>query len=394
MRNTIRLRPGSDYYMADYTAADGSRRRVSTKKSDPGEAKQFLASLLAAEKLAREERLTEARARELIAEIVERTTGESLNFFTVRSWFEDWIAGKTLSKTDSTAARYAQAARCFVDFLGPKADKHLETLRTADIARFFKEERSKGKSLTTVELSLKVVKSVLSAATRLAVLKVNPADGFEMPKEESDSVEREVFSPEEVKRLIDAADSDDWKNVIRLSYFTGMRLGDCVNLTWGNVDLANRVIEFIQRKTAGRARVGGKGPKRVAVPLHGELEAALSKLEGADGSPKAFVFPSLAGKTSAGRSGLSMAFSRIMERANVDAGVRREKQGEAGRTVRARSFHALRHSFNTALANKGVPIEHRAKMLGHASKSMTEHYTHGMIDALRDSLDQLPGLER
>ena len=166
-----------------------------------------------------------------------------------------------------------------------------------------------------------------------------------------------------------------------------------MNLTWGNVDLANRVIEFMPRKTAGRARVGGKGPKRVAVPLHGELEAALSKLEGADGSPKAFVFPGLAGKTSAGRSGLSMAFSRIMDRANVDAGARREKQGEAGRTVRARSFHALRHSFNTALANKGVPIEHRAKMLGHASKSMTEHYTHDMIDALRDSLDQLPGLE-
>ena len=181
--------------MADYTAADGSRRRVSTKKSDPGEAKQFLASLLAAEKLAREERLTEARARELIAEIVERTTGERLSFYTTRSWVEDWIAGKTMSKTDSTAARYAQAARCFVDFLGPKADKHLETLRTADIARFFKEERSKGKSLTTVLLSLKVVKSVLSAATRLAVLKVNPADGFEMPKEESDSVEREVFFP-------------------------------------------------------------------------------------------------------------------------------------------------------------------------------------------------------
>lgn len=378
--------------MADYTAADGSRRRVSTKKTDPSQAKQFLSSLLAAEKLAREERLTEARARELIGEIVERTTGEALNFFTVRAWFEDWIAAKELSKADGTAARYAQAARGFVDFLGPKADKHLETLRTADIARFFKAERAKGKSLTTVLLALKVVKTVLKAATRLAGLKVNPADAFETPQETSDSVEREVFAPEEVKRLIDAADSMDWKNVIRLSYYTGMRLGDCVNLTWANVDLANRVIDFVPRKTAGRARVGSK-PKRVSVPLHAELEAALAKLEGADGSPKAFVFPSLAGKTSAGRSGLSMAFSRIMKLAGVDAGVRREKQGEAGRTVRARTFHAIRHSFNTALANKGVPIEHRAKMLGHASKSMTEHYTHGMVDALRASLDQLPGLE-
>jgi len=393
MRNTIRLRPGSDYYMADYTAADGSRRRVSTKESDPGEAKQFLASLLAAEKLAREERLTEARARELIKEIVERTTGESLNFFTVRSWFENWIAGKAMSKADGTAARYAQAARGFLDFLGPKADKHLETLRTADIARFFKQERDRGKSLTTVILSLKVVKTALKAATRLAGLKENPADGFEMPhNEKGDAVEREVFSPEEVNRLIAAADSRDWKNVIRLSYFTGMRLGDCVNLIWRDVDLANRVIEFIPRKTAGRARAGSK-PKQLTVPLHAELEAALSKLDGADGSPKAFLFPSLAGKTSAGRSGLSMAFSRIMEQAGVDAGVRREKQGEAGRTVRARTFHALRHSFVSALANAGVSIEHRKLMAGHAKDDMTERYSHLSVDTLRKSVDRLPGLE-
>lgn len=393
MRNTIRLRPGSTYYMADYTAADGSRRRVSTKKTDPAQAKQFLATLLAAEKLAREERLTEARARELIGEIVERTTGERLNFFTVRSWFEDWVAGKTMSKADGTAVRYSQAARGFLDFLGPKADKHLETLRTADIARFFKKEREKGKSLTTVLLSVKVVKTALKAATRLAGLKENPAEGFELPHgEEADAVERETFSPEEVNRLIEAADSDDWKNVIRLSFFTGMRLGDCVNLTWGNVDLANRVIEFVPRKTASRIRAGGK-PKRLTVPLHAELEAALSAMPGADGSPKEFVFPSLAGKTSAGRSGLSMAFSRIMDRAKVDAGIRRAKQGEKGRTVRARTFHALRHSFVSALANAGVSIEHRKLIAGHAKEDMTERYSHLSVETLRQSVDRLPGLE-
>ena len=393
MRNTIRLRPGSNNYMADYTAADGTRRRVSTKKSDPGEAKQFLADLVFAERLGLAQRLTEARARELIGEIVERTTGEPLNSDTVRSWFEAWVKIKETSKADGTAARYKQAAMGFVDFLGPKADKHLETLRTADIARFFKKERDKGKSLTTVLLSLKVVKTALKSATRLAGLKVNPADGFEMPhNEKGDAVEREVFTPEEVNRLIAAADSRDWKNVIRLSYFTGMRLGDCVNLIWRDVDLANRVIEFIPRKTAGRGRAGSK-PKQLTVPLHGELEAALSKLEGADGSPKAFVFPSLAGKTSAGRSGLSMAFSRTMERANVDAGVRREKQGEAGRTVRARTFHALRHSFVSALANAGVSIEHRKLMAGHAKDDMTERYSHLSVDTLRKSVDRLPGLE-
>jgi len=376
--------------MADYTAADGSRRRVSTKKTDPREASQFVSSLLAAEKLAREERLTEARARELIAEIVERTTGERLQFFTVRKWFTDWIAGKEISKADATTIRYRNSVALFLESLGDRADKNIETLRTADIARFFKAERVKGKSLMTCVLNVKVVKMALASAVRLAGLKQNPAAGFEFPSESGESVEREVFAPEEVRRLIAKA-SGDWPGVIRLAFFSGMRIGDCVNLKWKCVDLGRKVIEFIPRKTAGRVKAGGKA-KKIAVPMHPELETALAAMPGADGSPDAFVFPSLAGKTTAGRSGLSMSFSRLMDRAGVDSAVRREKTGKEGRTVRARTFHALRHSFVTALANAGVSLEHRKLLAGHTEESMTEGYTHTEVETLRAAVDRLPGL--
>lgn len=376
--------------MADYTAADGTRRRVSTKKTDPMEAKQFLASLLAAEKYAREERLTEARARELIGEIVERSTGARISFFTVRAWFNDWLAGKEASKSEATRIRYKNAVALFLAHLGPVADKNIEALRPGDIAGFFKAERATGKSTMTCVLNVKVVKMALAAAVRFAVLKVNPAENVELPSESADSVEREVFTPEEVARLIAAADGD-WPGVIRLAYFAGMRISDCVNLQWRNVDLGRKLIEFTPRKTASRARAGRK-PKRLVVPMHPELEAALSKMAGADGSPDAFVFPSLAGKTSAGRSGLSMSFSRLMDRAGVDSSVRREKTGQAGRTVRARTFHALRHSFVSALANAGVSLEHRRLLAGHAEESMTEGYTHTEVETLRAAVDRLPGL--
>lgn len=345
---------------------------------------------MAAEKLAREERLTEARARELIAEIVERTTGERLQFFTTRSWFNDWFAGKELSKAGNTALRYKTIVDSFLSFLGPAADKNLESLRTADIARFFKSEREKGKGILTCTLAVKVIKSALRSATKLAGLRQNPADGFEIPKEEGDSVEREIFKPGDVNRLIAAA-SEDWQGVIRLSYFTGMRLGDCVNLQWKCVDLGRKVIEFIPRKTASRARAGAKS-KKIAVPLHTQLETALSAMTGADGSPDTFLFPSLAGRSSAGRSGLSMAFSKIMENAKVDAGIRREKAGPSGRTGRARTFHSLRHSFVTALQTAGVSLEHRKLLAGHTEEAMTERYSHAGVETLRAGVDGLPGL--
>jgi len=376
--------------MADYTAADGTRRRVSTKMTDPAAARQFLASLLAAERFGHEERLTEARARELISEIVERTTGARVSFFTVRAWLADWLAGKEASKSPATRIRYKNAVDLFLSHLGPVADKHIETLKPGDLAGFYKAQRATGKSVVTCALNVKVIKMALAAAVRMAVLKVNPAQNVELPADGADSVEREVFTPEEVARLIEAAEGD-WPGVIRLAYFAGMRISDCVNLQWAAVDLGRKVIEFTPRKTASRARAGRK-PRRLIVPMHPELEAALAALPGVDGPPDAFVFPSLAGKTSAGRSGLSMSFSRLMDRARVDSAVRREKTGAAGRTVRARTFHALRHSFVSALANAGVSLEHRRLLAGHAEESMTEGYTHTEVETLRAAVDRLPGL--
>ena len=424
-------KPRSPYYFADYVALDGTRRRVSTKRTDKEAAQTVLRELIAAELLAKKDQLTPERARELIeqmaqrttgrvedlvtkllaarkhakeeraaephdrkliGDIVERATGKPLEACKVRDWLTDWIEGKKLSKAEGTALRYGQAVGAFLASMGESADKDLNTLRTKDIQTFYKAERKEGKSVQTVALEVKVIKSALRAATKQGFLKANPAEAFEFPAEaEAGAVERETFSPAEVASLIEKAGEDDWKGVIRLAYFTGMRLGDCVNLRWKDVNLAGSVIVYVPRKTARRNGPGRKA-KAITVPIHPELEAELSAMTGADGSPEAFVFPSLAGKTSAGRSGLSMAFSRIMERAGVDSAVKREKSGK-GRTIRARTFHALRHSFVTSLANAGVSFEHRKLLAGHVEDAMTENYTHDQTDQLRKSVQKLPGLK-
>jgi integrase len=54
-----------------------------------------------------------------------------------------------------------------------------------------------------------------------------------------------------------------------------------------------------------------------------------------------------------------MAFKRLMERAGIDDGVARKKDGKLGRNVSRLSFHSLRHSFNSAMANADVPLEIR-----------------------------------
>ena len=72
--------------------------------------------------------------------------------------------------------------------------------------------------------------------------------------------------------------------------------------------------------------------------------------------------------------------------------LRQRAEGSAGRTQSSLSFHSLRHSFNSALANAGVAQELRQKLTGHASKAMNAKYTHHEIDALRGAVALLPSV--
>jgi integrase len=125
------------------------------------------------------------------------------------------------------------------------------------------------------------------------------------------------------------------------------------------------------------------------VPIHPQFKAWL--LKQTRGIGKAQVFPTLSGKAGGGKSGLSMAFKRIMEHAKIKGRLLREATGE-GRSQSSLSFHSLRHSFNTALDKAGVPVEVRQKLTGHASAEMNQHYTHHDIETLRGAVEKLPAL--
>ena len=176
----------------------------------------------------------------------------------------------------------------------------------------------------------------LGATVRMGYIGSNPAAGVDYLPKRAEKIEKGTFAPEEVSLLVDAAPSDDWKGVIRIGYYAGLRLGDALSIRWGDIDLQHCLMTFIPRKTA---RLG----KKLAIPLHPELERFfLSHPAGArDTDP---VFPSLAKLRIGGRSGASMSFARIMAKAGLASGTAREKHGKKGRKVSIRSFHSLRHS--------------------------------------------------
>jgi integrase len=361
----------------------GERRwvRKSTKKCKRAEAKEILDAWQKTADQAAAGFLDEARMREIMAETVARITGKRIDAPTIGEWLNRWLASERGAVAPQTMLRYEQIVRDFVASLGPVARSPLESL-SADPILAFRDERLKdGLSPRSVNQTFKILKRPFKIAVDQGLIDRNPVAALRTLR--GTVAKKGVFTPEQIRLLVDTAEGD-WKGLILAGYFTGGRLTDLARLTWSNIDLSERTILFVQKKTGAE----------VKVPIHPDLYDHLSLLPGVDGRPDKPVFPALFKKPGAGKSGLSMAFKRIMERAGIADGVARQKIGEKGRNVSALSFHSLRHSFTSAMANANVPAEIRQKLTGHADSKSHVTYTHHELATVRRAIDSVPRLPK
>ena len=353
----------------------GRRLKKSTRETSRGRALEVARTLQTAWDEVKRQRLTEVRTRELLSEVLQRVNGDGLRIFTVRQWFENIAKQKRKSKSEKTALRHEQMHEQFLVFLGARADLNIAAITSGDILGFREHREEKGLAPATVNLDITILSAAFNAAWKQGHVSVNPCAAIESLKDKA--VHKKVFSPEQVSALVWAAEGD-WKGVILTAFYTGMRLNDVCNLRWGDIDLVSKIktITFEPRKTGGE----------VTVVIHSALEDYLLTLSAPD-SDAAFVFPTVAQRQSV--SPLSKAFRAIMERAKIAQNVIRERN-KSGRTVHAHSFHSLRHSFSSILANSGIPEEVRMRLTGHTTRAIHQKYTHHDLEVLQSAIAVLP----
>ncbi len=373
---SVHQRPKSPYWHASYLGPDGRWILRSTKQPDRQAALAVAMEYERASKLARRGELVEAQAREVLKDIMKRAdTGETLRGMSIKSYFDTWLAGKKTRQSNGTWKRYGVTVEDFLKTLGNRASKPLTSLTAADVQRFLYHRMAKGLAPKTVNVDVKIIRGALNAARRQVLIPTNPAEAVELP--EAIGMERGTFTPAEVKMLVDTADGE-WKTLIMLAYFTGARLSDCCRMQWEGVDLTEETLTYTQAKTGAK----------VTTPLHPDLLARLNKLAGTD-KPEVFIMPHMANLRPGGRHGLSETFKKIMRKAGVDS---QTVKGAGNQMFSRRSFHALRHSFTSALANQNVSSELRMKLTGHKTEGEHRKYTHHEMDNLRAAIKKIPSL--
>ena len=264
----------------------------------------------------------------------------------------------------------------FLAYLGNRADKLLTVLMPRDIQGYVAKRQREGLSSTTVNLDAKILRTALNGARRQGVIQTNPAEAVDLP--ERRSIERGTFTPAEIKMLLDECKGTEWETLILFGYYTSARLGDSTKMLWDKMNLTDGTMEFFE----------GKNQKWIVLPMHPELQRHLLKLAGIDKAQK-HITPKMAKLGPGGRHDLSEGFKRIV----VKAGLSLQTVESSGvRNISKRTFHALRHSFTSALANAGIAPELRMKLTGHKSAAVHNGYTHLELETLRNAIGKLPNL--
>jgi integrase len=192
----------------------------------------------------------------------------------------------------------------------------------------------------------------------------NPWAGLHSTKEHSQVGYRRLSLAE--CRTLYKAESGEVKRLVAVGFATGQRLGDCVSLDWGAVNLGDGIIGFTPAKTKKRKN------KMVLVPMSKHLA---SVLKGGSGP----VFPGLLAKYKADPS----ALTKIISKSFSDNGVIDTDAGHA-------SFHSFRHTFASMLDESGCPLQIRAYLTNHSlpgqkelMPGVTAVYSHPDIKPIR-----------
>jgi len=273
--------------------------------------------------------------------------------------FERWLAGERRASVHTRRAYLADLA-AYVAYLAEVGVPLVPSTPAAVRGWLGREAGSNGP--TSVARKLSTLRSFYRFLVKERVAPSNPARAVQAPRRPRKLPE--VLPEADVAALLDAPGDAEAlvlrdRAFLELLYSSGLRVSELTGLDLDDLDLAE-----------GLVRVLGKGRKERVVPVGGPARDALRRwidegrpglLAGRDGATaRGALFVNYRGGRLTPRS-----VARRLDRWVAAAGLPRHVHP-----------HVLRHCFATHLLGNGADLRGIQELLGHASLSTTQRYTH------------------
>lgn len=332
-----------------------------------------------------EEARSKRGAARLIERIYEIKTGAAVKTVNLADLTREW---ESIPRRRENSKAYLQQCRAtikrFVDFVAGqnKAARDISRITPALAKGFMDEEAGRGITAKTWNDTLLLLRSVFRH-----LLPTGATNPFQfMPTKVTETVFRQPFSPDELRDIIEKAESDPFiKPIIIAGVCTALRRGDCCLLKWKDVDLAKRFLNVKTSKTG----------QTVAIPIFPIL---YDELVTRQNNHSEYVFPEAAAIYKKTPIHITRHVRRVLKAAGfrdpdnegdvVRGAIHAEREkGKGIYRASLRDFHSFRVTWVTLALTAGVPLEIVQRVTGHQTTDIVlKHYFQPGREAFRATL--------
>ena len=275
-----------------------------------------------------------------------------------------------LSLSDNSVEAYCHDVNLFLEYLeNQKHSTDIDAIKQETIENFFAYLYDLNIGATSQARILSGLKSFYRFLLQENLASKDPTELISSPSKGRHLPE--VLSPEEIQKMIDGIDLSQPnghrnKAMIEVMYCCGLRVSELINLQISSI-----------YKDDGFLRIFGKGSKERLVPIgNPSLKILFQYIDGA--RKHIAVKPKFTDTVFLNSRGTGLTRQSVFLLVKELA-----EQNGIQKTI---SPHTFRHSFATHLLEGGANLLAVQQMLGHASVSTTEIYTHISDDLLRETL--------
>lgn len=269
--------------------------------------------------------------------------------------------------SDETVKAYVQDLKKFERFLADSGTSSLIEVRLMDVRLFLSYLDEEQFSRNSISRMLSSLRGFYSFLVREKVLQENPVSTISF-KNRSQSLPKFLYD-EELEKIFETAKGTeplDYRNtaLLEVLYATGIRVSECRTIKVEDIDF-----------DLGLILVTGKGNKERYVPFGQFALSAIEEYQEKGRTPlinkfqkdHSFLFVNRVGDPLTS-GGIEYILKQIMTKSGLTGDLHP---------------HMLRHTFATDMLNGGADMRTVQEMLGHASLSSTQIYTHVSKDALQ-----------
>ena len=337
----------SPYYQVIYFV-NGKRTKVSTKTANKKEAEKFLKSFVPKPKekiIGKEQQPKEKTVSIKLSSFVEE----------YKTYISNTYSEKYLKKAVKPS---------FAALQKHIADMPLQTISTRIIDQFISSVSASSKH--SASLYYRTLKAAFNKAVIWNYIENNPFNKIKTPKVPKSFP---VFiSESELIEILNNTNTKLMKDIFTTAFYTGMRLGELINMKWNWIDFSQNIITI-----KNSSEFNSKNKRERIIPIHQKVKTIFQILYQIGKDQNSLVFYRKK-NILLNEDFVSKQFKKAVRAAKLNDKIH---------------FHSLRHSFASALVQRGISLYAVKELLGHGNIKTTQIYSHLQKDNLMEAVNLL-----